>query len=77
MLTDTMNEHLWYSRPQLVIDRCQELAIHPAAGSAAAKAATYFQDSLARMDYAYFRQKGYFIGSGPWKAAANKLAPCD
>ena len=71
---DTMKEHLWHSRTQLVIDRCRELAAHPAAAEPAAKAATYFQNNLARMDYAHFRQQGYFIGSGTVESGCKQIS---
>lgn len=71
---DTMKEHLWCSRTQLVIDRCRELAAHPAAAEPAAKAATYFQNNLARMDYAHFRQQGYFIGSGTVESGCKQIS---
>jgi hypothetical protein len=71
---DRMKAHLWDSRTQRVIDRCRELAAHPAAAEPAAKAATYFQNNLARMDYAHFRQQGYFIGSGTVESGCKQIS---
>ena len=69
-----MKAHLWASRTQQVIDQCQELADHPTAGEPAAKAATYFQNNRARMDYARFRQQGYFIGSGTVESGCKQIS---
>lgn len=69
-----MKAHLWASRTQRVIDQCRELADHPTAGEPAAKAATYFQNNLARMDYAHFRQQGYFIGSGTVESGCKQIS---
>lgn len=63
-----IKEHLWFSRTQMVIDSCLALATVPAL-----KAATYFQNNLARMDYAYFRSQGYFIGSGTVESGCKQI----
>ena len=70
----TMKEHLWFSRTQTVIDICRTLANEPSAAEPSAKAATYFQNNLARMDYAYFRKQGYFIGSGTVESGCKQIA---
>ena len=69
----TMKEHLWFSRTQTVIDNCLALADPTSAADPAAKAATYFQNNLARMDYAYFRRQGYFIGSGTVESGCKQI----
>ncbi|NIQ11193.1 MAG: ISKra4 family transposase [Gammaproteobacteria bacterium] len=69
----TMKEHLWFSRTQTVIDVCSALANHANASDPAAKAATYFQNNLARMDYAHFRQQGYTIGSGTVESGCKQI----
>lgn len=69
----TMKEHLWFSRTQTVIDACLCLTDHVAASELALKAATYFQNNLARMDYAYFRAQGYFIGSGTVESGCKQI----
>jgi hypothetical protein len=70
---ETMKEHLWSSRTQTVIDSCLPLAKQAATAEPAAKAATYFQNNLARMDYAHFRQQGYFIGSGTVESGCKQI----
>ncbi|MCB0027288.1 MAG: ISKra4 family transposase [Anaerolineales bacterium] len=69
----TMKEHLWCSRTQTVIDSCLALADQPPLAEAAHKAATYFQNNLARMDYAHFRQQGYLIGSGTVESGCKQI----
>jgi len=69
----TMKEHLWHSRTQLVIELCTALADHATAAEPAATAATYFQNNLARMDYAHFRKQGYFIGSGTVESGCKQI----
>jgi len=69
----TMKEHLWFSRTQLVIDTCTALASDASPSEPAAKAASYFQNNLARMDYAYFREQGYFIGSGTVESGCKQI----
>lgn len=71
---EAMKEHLWHSRTQTVIDCCREFSNHAAAAEPAAKAATYFQNNLARMDYAHFRQQGYFIGSGTVESGCKQIS---
>jgi hypothetical protein len=68
-----MKEHLWLSRPQTVIDACLALAGHSAASEPASKAAIYFQNNLARMDYAHFRKQGYLIGSGTVESGCKQI----
>ncbi len=69
----TMKQHLWCSRTQTVIDSCRALVDHTCASEAATKAATYFQNNLARMDYAYFRKQGYLIGSGTVESGCKQI----
>lgn len=71
---EAMKAHLWHSRTQTVIDCCRALAHHAAAAEPAAKAATYFQNNLSRMDYAHFRQQGYFIGSGTVESGCKQIS---
>jgi hypothetical protein len=72
-LDRTMKEHLWWSRTQLVIDTCLALAEQALATVPALKAATYFKNNLPRMDYAYFRNQGYFIGSGTVESGCKQI----
>jgi hypothetical protein len=69
-----MKEHLWLSRTQTVIDACLALADHSAASEPATKAATYFQNNLARMDYVHFRKQGYLIGSGTVESGCKQIS---
>jgi len=69
----TMKEHLWFSRTQTVIDCCLALTNHASASEPALKAATYFQNNLARMDYAHFRAQGYLIGSGTVESGCKQI----
>lgn len=69
----TMKEHLWFSRTQTVIEACLALTNSASVADPAAKAATYFQNNLARMDYAYFRQQGYLIGSGAVESGCKQI----
>lgn len=69
----TMKEHLWFSHTQTVIDICTALANDISISEPAMKAATYFQNNLARMDYAHFRQQGYFIGSGTVESGCKQI----
>ncbi len=68
-----MKEHLRFSRTQAVIDSCLALADHTTASEAATKAATCFHNNLARMDYAHFREQGYFIGSGTVESGCKQI----
>ena len=69
----TMKEHLWFSRTQMVIDICSALVNHAGASEPAATAATYFQNNLARMDYAHFREQGFLIGSGTVESGCKQI----
>ena len=69
----TMKEHLWFSRTQAVIESCLALADQANVSDPATKAATYFQNNLARMDYAAFRAQGYFIGSGTVESGCKQI----
>ena len=68
-----MKEHLWFSCTQTVVDSCLALTNPASVSDPAAKAATYFQNNLARMNYAYFREQGYFIGSGTVESGCKQI----
>lgn len=68
-----MKEHLWWGRTQTVIDACLALADHRTASDPATKAATYYRNNLARMEYAYYRKQGYFIGSGTVESGCKQI----
>lgn len=65
---------LWEGQIDDLIHDCQLLAAHPAAAQAAQTAVTYFTNNQQRMDYARYRQQGYFIGSGTVESAGKQIA---
>ncbi len=48
-------------------------AFPPSQAEAGAKALAYFEKNRERMRYKYFRERGYFIGSGVVEAACKTL----
>lgn len=68
-----METHLWFSRTQTVIDACLKLADHPLASPFASAAATYYANNIDRMDYVFFRQQGYLIGSGTIESGCKQI----
>jgi hypothetical protein len=65
---------LWDGQIDDLIQDCQLLAAKPAAAHAAQTAVTYFTNNQHRMDYARFRQQGYFIGSGTVESGGKQIA---
>ena len=66
-------EYLWEGQTDLVIQHCQQIKDHPSAGEEARKTITYFTNNQKRMDYARFRQQGYFIGSGTVESSCKQI----
>lgn len=64
---------LWEGEIDDLIRICRPLAHGPAA-EAVKTAVTYFSNNQHRMDYARFRQQGYFIGSGTVESAGKQIA---
>lgn len=64
---------LWEGQIDDLIQHCRCLADGPAA-EAVQTAVTYFSNNQKRMDYARFRQQGYFIGSGTVESGAKQIA---
>ena len=64
---------LWEGQIDELIDDCRLLASHPVAAQAVQAAVTYFTNNRHRMDYARFRQQGYFIGSGTVESAGKQI----
>jgi len=64
---------LWEGQIDELIDDCRLLASHPVAAQAVQAAVTYFTNNRRRMDYARFRQQGYFIGSGTVESAGKQI----
>jgi len=65
---------LWQGQVQQVMRACRRLLRKaPAAQATIHKALTYFAHHAQRMDYARFRQAGYFIGSGSVESACKQI----
>ncbi len=65
---------LWEGQIESLIHDCQLLASVPLAAKAVYDAVSYFTNNQKRMDYARFRQQGYFIGSGTVESAGKQIA---
>lgn len=63
---------LWEGQIDKLIHACQQLSSQ--AATPVHKAITYFTHNQHRMDYARFRQAGYFIGSGTVESAGKQIA---
>jgi hypothetical protein len=63
---------LWEGQIDKLIHACQQLASQ--ATTAVHKAVTYFTNNQKRMDYARFRQQGYFIGSGTVESGGKQIS---
>jgi len=64
---------LWEGRIDLLIAECEIFAAQPATAEAAQAAMTFYSNNQVRMDYARYREEGYFIGSGTIESAAKRL----
>jgi hypothetical protein len=69
-----VRQQLWQGHVQQVMRACRRL-LHkaPAAQAPIQKALAYFSHHAHRMDYARFRQAGYFIGSGSVESACKQI----
>ena len=65
---------LWEGQIEALIYQCQSFASIPTATKAVHAAVSYFTHNRKRMDYARFRQPGYFIGSGTVESAGKQIA---
>ena len=65
---------LWEGQLDDLIHDCQALSSIPTAEKAVHNAVSYFTNNQKRMDYARFRQLGYFIGSGTVESAGKQIA---
>lgn len=63
---------LWEGQIPKLIYACQQLSSQ--ATTAVHKAVTYFTNNQKRMDYARFRQQGYFIGSGTVESGGKQIS---
>lgn len=71
---DQSRSLLWEGQIDDLIHDCQILGSIPAAEKAVYDAVSYFTNNQKRMDYARFRQQGYFIGSGTVESAGKQIA---
>jgi hypothetical protein len=71
---DQSRSLLWEGQIDDLIHDCQALSSIPAAEKPAHDAVSYFTNNQKRMDYARFRQLGYFIGSGTVESAGKQIA---
>ena len=65
---------LWEGQIEKLIYACQQLSSMPLAKQPVHSAITYFTNNQKRMDYARFRQQGYFIGSGTVESGGKQIA---
>ncbi len=65
---------LWEGQIDDLIHDCRILGSIPSAQKAVYDAVSYFTNNHKRMDYARFRQQGYFIGSGTVESAGKQIA---
>lgn len=65
---------LWEGRIADLILACQQLSSFSLAVPAVHQAVTYFTNNQQRMDYARFRQRGYFIGSGTVESGGKQIS---
>lgn len=69
-----VKDWLWNGRTRQVIRACQKYCQHTLAADAAQRAVTYYTNNQHRMDYAAYRKKGYWIGSGTVESACKQIA---
>jgi hypothetical protein len=65
---------LWEGHIADLILACQQLDSIALAKPAVHQAVTYFTNNQKRMDYARFRQQGYFIGSGTVESGGKQIS---
>jgi hypothetical protein len=65
---------LWEGRIADLILACQQLNSIALAKQAVHQAVSYFTNNQKRMDYARFRQKGYFVGSGTVESGGKQIS---
>lgn len=69
---DNARNLLWDGQIEKLLLACQQLSSQ--APTAVHKAVTYFTHNRKRMDYARFRQQGYFIGSGTVESGGKQIS---
>ena len=65
---------LWQGQLQKVVRTCQRFQRHKTAREVVQRAVTYYTNNQHRMNYAQFRAKGYWIGSGTVESACKQIA---
>ena len=68
-----MQKLLWQGDVVAVIQTCQSLVAQNIGGQPAQNALSYYRNNQDRMDYAYYREQGYFIGSGTVESACKQI----
>jgi len=69
-----VKDWLWNGDLKQVIRACRQFLNHNLAADPAQRAVTYFTNNQHRMDYAAYRKKGYWIGSGTVESACKQIA---
>ena len=64
---------LWNGKVEQLIRTCKSLADRPNSTEAIHTTVTFYENNKKRMDYARYRDEGYFIGSGTIESAAKRL----
>ena len=64
---------LWNGEVEQLIGTCKSLADRPNSTEAIHTTVTFYENNKKRMDYARYRDEGYFIGSGTIESAAKRL----
>jgi hypothetical protein len=65
---------LWEGEIEALIHDCRLFTSIPSAETSVHNAISCFSNNRKRMDYARFRQQGYFIGSGTVESAGKQIA---
>ncbi len=64
---------LWDGQIEQLIAECESFADKPTVSKAVHAALSFYTNNKERMNYARFREEGYFIGSGTIESAAKRL----
>jgi hypothetical protein len=64
---------LWEGQIPRLIKECERFTDQAATAEVARAAVTFYTNNIDRMDYARFREEGYFIGSGTIESGAKRL----
>jgi hypothetical protein len=64
---------LWQGKVKQVMTACRQFQHHVSAQKSVADALSYFSNNLHRMNYAEYRKRGYYIGSGTVESACKQI----